>query len=167
MSQELNIKAFRLSKVRCETEIRLASEKERRTSARSRRNSALAVKSLAAAKWRPDHRKVNVSLSVQKCGMCSKRSKVNKDIFLLLFHQDMEFVTNITRIYVSRKSFTPKYRVNYNFLGQEENINLPLCYINIIYTHVYFYLAPSITFLDQKIQHQILQNSNKKRINDK
>ena len=38
---------------------------------------------------------------------------------------DMEFVTNITRTYVSRKSFTPKYSVNYDFLGHEENVNLP------------------------------------------
>ena len=41
-------------------------------------------------------------------------------------HADMEFVKNITRTCVSRKSITPKYSVNYDFLGQEENINLPL-----------------------------------------
>ena len=38
---------------------------------------------------------------------------------------DMEFVTNFTRTYVFIKSFTPKYSVNYDFLGHEENLNLP------------------------------------------
>ena len=55
----------------------------------------------------------------------------------------MEYVKNITRTYVSRKSVTPKY--NYNFLGQEENINLPLCYLNILLCTC-LYLCYSINF---------------------
>ena len=51
---------------------------------------------------------------------------------------DMEFVTNFTRTYVFIKSFTPKYSVNFDFLGHEENINLPLCnLIIILYTWLY------------------------------
>ena len=77
---------------------------------------------------------------------------------------DMEFVMNFTRTYVSRQFFTPKYSVNYDFLGQEEIINLPLCYLNIL-LYTYLYLFYSIfALLDQYLNQKILQNSNEKRI---
>ena len=48
------------------------------------------------------------------------------------------------------KSFTPKYSVNYGFLGHQENINLPLCYLNII-LYTCLYLCYSIfALLDKK-----------------
>ena len=40
-------------------------------------------------------------------------------------YAEMEFVTNFTRTYFSRKSITTKYSVSYNFLGHEKNQHLP------------------------------------------
>ena len=64
----------------------------------------------------------------------------------------MEFVRNIAWTNVSRKSVTPKFSVNYNFLGQEGNINLPLRYLNtLLYTclylrySIYFFIGPKNT----------------------
>ena len=64
----------------------------------------------------------------------------------------MEFVTNIALTNVSRKSVIPKFSVNYNFLGQEGNINLPLRYLNtLLYTclylrySIYFFIGPKNT----------------------
>ena len=51
---------------------------------------------------------------------------------------DMEFGTKFTLTYFSRKSLTPKYSVNYVFLGQEENINLtPML---PVYTSVHMFI---------------------------
>ena len=63
----------------------------------------------------------------------------------------MEFVMNFTRTYVSRQNFTQKYTVNYDFLGHEEIINLPLCYLNIL-LYTCLYLCYSIfDLLDQNL----------------
>ena len=67
-------------------------------------------------------------------------SKKLKHVIELNSIADIEFGTNFTRKYVSRKSFTPKCRLNYNYLGQEENIKFLLCYLNILlYTCLYLW----------------------------
>ena len=58
----------------------------------------------------------------------------------------MEFVTNFTRTCVSRKSFTPKYSVNHDFLGHEENVNLLPVTLIYLFTHVYTYITPFLFY---------------------
>ena len=55
----------------------------------------------------------------------------------------------------------------YDFLGHEENIYLPLWYLNT-FLYTCFYLCYSIfALLDQKIPHKKLLNSKEKRIYNK
>ena len=80
---------------------------------------------------------------------------------------NMEFVMNFTQTYVSRLIFTPKYSENYDFLGQKEIINLPLCYLHIL-LYTCFYPCYSIfDLLDKKYNNKRLQNSKEKIIYNK
>ena len=74
--------------------------------------------------------------------------------------------TNFTRKYVFIKSFTPKYSVSYDFHGHEENINLPLCYLNIV-LYTCLCLCYSIFALLDINTTKRLQNSKEKIIYNK